>query len=105
MSVPAGRVLGGSSSTNYMLYVRGHRHDYDKWALQGCEGWSYKEVLPYFLKSERMEDIQHVDTGEHNSHFTSLSLFLSLSLSLSLSLMFTARKTITDVGTNKERRF
>jgi len=64
MSLSAGRVLGGSFSINYLLYVRGHRHDYDQWAAQGCEGWSYEEVLPYFLKSERMEDVKYVDTGK-----------------------------------------
>ncbi|KAK7500392.1 hypothetical protein BaRGS_00008299 [Batillaria attramentaria] len=48
----AGRVLGGSSSTNYMVWTRGHPHDYDHWAEQGCEGWSFKDVLPYFIKSE-----------------------------------------------------
>ncbi|KAK3102353.1 hypothetical protein FSP39_010753 [Pinctada imbricata] len=49
---PRGRVLGGSSSLNYMAYVRGSRHDYDLWAAEGCDGWSYKDVLPYFIKSE-----------------------------------------------------
>lgn len=58
--VPAGRVLGGSSSTNYMLYVRGHPHDYDQWAAQGCEGWSYTEVLPYFKKSENAQDMPNL---------------------------------------------
>ncbi|XP_033751082.1 glucose dehydrogenase [FAD, quinone]-like [Pecten maximus] len=49
---PRGRVLGGSSSLNWMAYVRGNRHDYDSWAKEGCDGWSYKDVLPYFIKSE-----------------------------------------------------
>ncbi|KAK7090676.1 L-sorbose 1-dehydrogenase-like [Littorina saxatilis] len=61
----AGRVLGGSSSINYMLYVRGHRLDYDQWAAQGCEGWSYNEVLPYFIMSENMQDVEHVDADYH----------------------------------------
>lgn len=52
MMVPRGRMLGGSSSLNYMAYVRGHPGDYDAWAAAGAEGWSYAEVLPYFLKSE-----------------------------------------------------
>ena len=49
---PGGKVLGGSSSINGMLYVRGNRADYDGWAEQGCAGWSYDEVLPLFKKSE-----------------------------------------------------
>ncbi|MDI7863478.1 GMC family oxidoreductase N-terminal domain-containing protein [Rhizobiaceae bacterium n13] len=49
---PRGRGLGGSSSINTMLYVRGHRADYDEWARLGCTGWSYTDVHPYFLKAE-----------------------------------------------------
>ncbi len=49
---PRGRVLGGSSSINAMCYSRGHRSDYDDWADLGNPGWSWNEVLPYFLKSE-----------------------------------------------------
>lgn len=49
---PSGRVLGGSSVLNVMVYTRGLAKDYDKWAENGCDGWNYKEVFPYFLKSE-----------------------------------------------------
>ena len=49
---PRGKVLGGSSSINAMVYIRGHRWDYDHWAAQGATGWSYEEVLPYFRLSE-----------------------------------------------------
>jgi choline dehydrogenase len=49
---PRGRVLGGSSSINGMLYIRGNAADYDGWAQRGCRGWSWEEVLPFFLKSE-----------------------------------------------------
>jgi choline dehydrogenase len=50
--VPRGKMLGGSSSLNYMMYVRGHPGDFDSWAEGGATGWSYTEVLPYFRKSE-----------------------------------------------------
>jgi len=49
---PRGKVLGGTSSINGMLYVRGNPADYDNWAQMGCRGWSYDEVLPFFKKSE-----------------------------------------------------
>ncbi|MGQ0428755.1 MAG: GMC family oxidoreductase, partial [Gammaproteobacteria bacterium] len=49
---PRGRVLGGSSSINAMVYMRGHRSDYDDWAAAGNPGWSYDEVLPLFRRSE-----------------------------------------------------
>ncbi|XP_045195141.2 glucose dehydrogenase [FAD, quinone]-like [Mercenaria mercenaria] len=48
----SGKVLGGSSMFNFMQYVRGNRYDYEEWAANGCSGWSYDDVLPYFLKSE-----------------------------------------------------
>jgi len=50
-----GKVLGGSSSINVMAYVRGHRGDYDRWAQNGCSGWSYADVLPYFKRCESWE--------------------------------------------------
>lgn len=53
---PRGKVLGGSSSINAMIYIRGHRADYDGWAAAGNRGWSYDEVLPYFKRSEDFED-------------------------------------------------
>ena len=52
---PRGKVLGGSSSVNAMIYARGHRADYDAWAAEGNAGWSWDEVLPYFRKSEHNE--------------------------------------------------
>jgi len=52
---PRGKVLGGSSSINAMLYVRGNEWDYDHWASLGNKGWSFKEVLPYFKKLQNQE--------------------------------------------------
>ena len=52
LAIPRGRALGGSSSMNAMLYVRGRPLDYDLWEKQGAAGWGWRDVLPYFLKSE-----------------------------------------------------
>lgn len=67
---PRGKTLGGSSSSNAMIYVRGHPADYDAWAALGNRGWSYAEVLPYFLRAERHEVLGgspwHGDAGPLN---------------------------------------
>jgi choline dehydrogenase len=55
MTWPRGKVLGGSSAINGLLYIRGQRADYDDWAGQGANGWSYKEVLPFFKSAECYE--------------------------------------------------
>jgi choline dehydrogenase len=64
---PRGRVLGGSSSLNAMVYIRGHALDYDRWAFkENCPGWSYQEILPYFKRAETREsggDAYHGDSG------------------------------------------
>ena len=52
---PRGKVMGGSSSINAMIYARGHARDYDDWAAQGNPGWSFQDVLPYFKRSEHNE--------------------------------------------------
>jgi choline dehydrogenase len=70
--IPRGKVLGGSSSTNAMAYVRGNAEDYNRWAAAGNKGWSYKEVLPYFKKSEHHEKFNgnyHGKKGELNVSF------------------------------------
>jgi choline dehydrogenase len=54
--MPRGKVLGGTSSINGMAYVRGQPEDFDDWAEAGCTGWSYKDVLPYYMKSEDNEN-------------------------------------------------
>ena len=64
---PRGKVLGGSSAINAMVYIRGQREDYDGWAARGLAGWSYDDVLPYFRKSEqnsRGADHYHGTAGE-----------------------------------------
>jgi len=53
--LPRGRTLGGSSSINAMIYIRGNRADYDEWRDQGCEGWGFDDLLPYFKRSEDNE--------------------------------------------------
>ena len=53
--IPRGKVLGGSSSINGLLYVRGQHQDYDHWAQLGCTGWSFEQCLPFFKKSENFE--------------------------------------------------
>ena len=63
--LPRGKVLGGCSSTNAMAYVRGNKQDYNDWANQGCQGWGYQDVLPYFKKSEFNVDHQDAFHGNH----------------------------------------
>jgi choline dehydrogenase-like flavoprotein len=75
--LPRGRVIGGSSSINAMIYLRGHRADFDEWAESGCTGWSYDEVLPYFKRSEDNE------RGESEFHGVGGPLTVSDSRSLS----------------------
>lgn len=55
LPVPQGKMLGGSSSINGMVFMRGQKAEYDSWAAAGCTGWSYEEVLPYFKRIERAD--------------------------------------------------
>ena len=68
---PRGKALGGSSAINAMLYVRGHKSDYDGWADMGCDGWSWDECLPYFKKAENNEN------GADDAHGTGGPLHVS----------------------------
>ncbi len=63
--IPRGKTLGGSSSINGMVYIRGHRLDYDDWRDLGCPGWSFSDVLPYFCRAERNEALK--DSPYHGS--------------------------------------
>ncbi len=69
MAVPRGKMLGGSSGLNYMAYVRGHPGDFDHWAAQGATGWSYDDVLPYFIKSEDLKPSNEIaiDSEAHGT--------------------------------------
>jgi choline dehydrogenase-like flavoprotein len=66
---PRGRVLGGSTALNAMAHVRGHPSDFDGWAAEGCTGWGYRGLLPYFIRSEtsdRTPSPYHGDSGPVN---------------------------------------
>lgn len=66
IACPRGRVLGGTSSLNYMVYARGCRGDFDAWESLGASGWSYDDVLPYFIKAETnasFQDAFHGNSG------------------------------------------
>nr|XP_043066016.1 glucose dehydrogenase [FAD, quinone]-like [Drosophila bipectinata] len=67
-ALPRGKVLGGSSSINTMIYNRGNRRDFDGWAAAGNPGWSYREVLPYFLRSENahLKGLEHSPYHNHS---------------------------------------
>ncbi|KAJ3411705.1 hypothetical protein HDV05_001815 [Chytridiales sp. JEL 0842] len=77
VSCPRGKGLGGSSSINGMVFVRGHKMDFERWVEAGAEGWGYKDVLPYFKKMENWEGGEseyrgskgplHVKNGENDS--------------------------------------
>jgi len=59
-----GKVVGGTNALDCMTYIRGSRQDYDKWSsVIGCHGWSYDDVLPYFIKSESNTNKEFIKSG------------------------------------------
>lgn len=81
---PRGKVMGGSSSINAMIYTRGHQWDFDHWASLGNDGWDYQSVLPFFLHSEKQargastyhNDSGEMDISDTNYHFPVCDAFL-----------------------------
>ncbi|CAG2216003.1 unnamed protein product [Mytilus edulis] len=90
---PRGRVLGGSSSINYMIYVRGSRHDYDQWETEGATGWRYADVLPYFLKIEDMKIADLVNSAYHST-----GGYLPLSKTKATSLSNIYQRAVEELG-------
>lgn len=73
LHTPRGKVLGGSSSINGMVYVRGHACDYDEWEEQGAQGWGYRHCLPYFQKAETWKDPDGRDADSYRGETGPLS--------------------------------
>ena len=69
LATPRGKVMGGSSSINGMVYVRGHARDFDTWAEMGAAGWAYADVLPYFKRQEHVEGGEPDWRGHHGPLF------------------------------------
>lgn len=64
---PRGKALGGSSSINYMVYLRGHPHDFDEWESMGNPGWGYTDILQYFIKAENATDYHLARSPYHGT--------------------------------------
>lgn len=75
IAYPRGRVLGGTSVLNYMVYARGNAGDYDQWAQMGNTGWSYEDVLPYFRKAECNADFDDAYHGNEGPLSVSFNLY------------------------------
>src|SRR5262249_6794924 len=75
LHTPRGRVLGGSSSINGLVYVRGNPLDYDRWEEEGAHGWSYRNVLPYFRRAEKRTGGGDIYRGDHGKVCTSRGKF------------------------------
>jgi choline dehydrogenase len=76
LHTPRGKVLGGSSSINGLVYIRGNPQDFERWAAQGAEGWGYGDVLPYFKRAERRQeggDAYRGDSGKLSTSYGSMS--------------------------------
>ncbi|HEY0800648.1 MAG TPA: GMC family oxidoreductase N-terminal domain-containing protein, partial [Steroidobacteraceae bacterium] len=76
MHTPRGKVLGGSSSINGLVYIRGNPQDFESWQAQGASGWGYRDVLPYFKRAERREeggDRYRGDRGPLHTRYGSIS--------------------------------
>jgi choline dehydrogenase len=71
--LPRGKVLGGSSSTNAMAYVRGNKADYDEWENLGNQGWGFESILPFFKKSEHNEDLSNEFHGKNGPLYVSFA--------------------------------
>ncbi|XP_041353864.1 alcohol dehydrogenase [acceptor]-like [Gigantopelta aegis] len=78
---PRGKILGGSSQLNFMLYIRGNHHDYDKWEASGCKGWGYDDVLPYFKKSEDIQ-VESLKTSDYHGQNGNLKVTVTQTSSL-----------------------
>jgi choline dehydrogenase len=87
MFIPQGKAIGGTSSINGMIYIRGSRQDYDNWALQGCTSWGYDDVLPIFKRLEantRIRNRFHGNEGPLNvTDFKSASRRMTTSTAVS----------------------
>jgi choline dehydrogenase len=94
---PRGRTLGGSSSINYMIYIRGHRSDYDQWRDLGNIGWGYDDVLPYFKRAENNERLNNEFHGRGGPLNVADHIFRH-----PLSEMFVASATAAGISRNED---
>ncbi|GBG26093.1 Glucose dehydrogenase FAD, quinone [Hondaea fermentalgiana] len=91
---PRGRVLGGCSVLNYMAYVRGAREDFDTWERMGAKGWSYSDVLPYFIKSEDCRALGNKQApieGEYHGRGGPLTVSVKKPMELSMRFIESAQ--------------